>query len=567
MLAKTSLISISFIYGTQLSFAAYKESVRHTELANELSLRGVNIPTGAGVSVTQVEAPEATDEYVPNTTNSEFANVTIVDETGTGLTSSHATQVGLNLYGSSTSISPGISNVSVYSANDFINSGWFSGTPTTENNPLQNHSWVYWSASDQASLRMDYAANRDEFLPIAGLYNSDYGDQNIAYDIPDTYGSIYNGITVGVSDGTHRYGVTSYDGIGRTKPEIVAPSAYTSYATPMITSAAALLIESANEDSNALQPITLKAILLAGADKSISESWDQTTTRPIDEVYGAGELDIYESYFIQQAGQQVAGNSIDERGWNLSSVSSNSSDIYSINVPVGFELRNLSALITWNRTVTQTASRRGPSIQYTYTSTLANLSLSLTGNASQTSDSAVDNIEHIWRDSSHALASGDYTLTVASTSSTSTDYAIAWRSQLYQDYSLWTNASFTEATSTELRDADDDPDGDGIENLLEQAFGGDPEVNDISILPISETIEDNGQRYLQISYRKPNFENALTYTVETVTDLNDTWSSQNSEVELISIATESGNFDRYTYRRVEPISASDQAFLRVSITE
>jgi hypothetical protein len=178
----------------------------------------------------------------------------------------------------------------------------------------------------------------------------------------------------------------------------------------------------------------------------VSDDWDQTTTRPIDEVYGAGELDIYESYFIQQAGQQTASSSLDERGWNLSSVSSSSSETYNINVPTGFELRNLSALITWNRIVTRKEVGRN---NYIYTSSLADLSLSLTGVVSQTSDSSVDNIEHIWRDSSNALASGDYTLTVASASSTATDYAIAWRSELYQDYSLWSSASFTEATATD----------------------------------------------------------------------------------------------------------------------
>jgi len=567
MLTRTLFIGLSLIYCTQLSFSAYKDDVRYTELVTELNLRSIAIPTGSGVNVTQVEAPEATDEYLPDAAHSEFTNVIIVDESGTGLTSDHATTVGLNLYGSSTSISPGINSVSTYEANAFMASGWSSGTPPTESNPLQNHSWVVWYEADRTTLRMDYAANRDGFLPIAGLYNSDHGPQDKPSDIPDTYGSIYNGITVGVSDGTHRSGVTTYDGAGRTKPEIVAPASYTSYSTPMITSAAALLIESAHGDVNALKPVTLKAILLAGADKSISGDWNQTPTRPIDDVYGAGELDIYESYFIQQAGQQAAGGSIGERGWNLGSVSSSSSETYSINVPTGFELRNLSTLITWNRVVVVETIGGGRFKTQVYTPSLADLSLSLSGAVSQTSDSTVDNIEHIWRDSSNALPSGNYSLTAASTSASTTDYAIAWRSELYQDYSLWSSASFTEATPTELRDADDDPDADGISNLLEQAFGGDPEAQDLNILPLYETIEDDGNRYLQISYRKPDFDNGLTYTVETVTDLNGTWSSQSSEVELIGIASESGGLVRHTYRRVDPISANDQAFLRVSVSE
>ena len=563
MLKKVYLIGVSLLLVARPCFAGYKDDIRYTELSNELSLRAINLPTGSGVSVTQVEAPEATNAYMPNIADTQFNGKIITDVSVGGLTSGHATTVAKNLYGNTTSMAPSITDIDIYEANDWINSGWYSGTPPTENNPLQNHSWVNWFQNSNAPIRMDYAVNRDGFLPIAGLYNSDLGEQIKPSDIPDTYGSMYNGITVGVSDGTHRYGTTAYDGLGRVKPEIVAPNSYTSFATPYVTAAAAMLIESASGNAAAKDQLTLKAMLLAGADKSISANWDQTTTRPIDEVYGAGELDVYESYFIQQGGQQSAGSSIDERGWNLSSASNSSSEVYTINVPAGFELRNLSALITWNRDVTRTA--RGPNVNYT--SSLANLSLSLTGNVSQTSDSSVDNIEHIWRDSSSALTTGSYTLTVASTSSTATEYAIAWRSELYQDYSLWSATTFTASTPVDQQDASDDPDDDGIKNLLEQAFGGDPETQNTDILPINEIVEANGNQYLQISYRKPNFSNGLTYIVETVTNLNDTWSSQASVVTLISIASESGGFDRYTYRRVDPISATDKAFLRVSISQ
>lgn len=137
-------------------------------------------------------------------------------------------------------------------------------------------------------------------------------------------------------------------------------------------------------------------------------------------------------------------------------------------------------------------------------------------------------------------------------------YAIASRSELYQDYTLWSSSTFINSTPSTKQDPTDDPDGDRIENQLEQAFGGDPETSDLSILPISETIEDDGQSYLQISYHKPDFENALNYTVETVTDLIGTWSSSSSEVERISVTSETGGYDRYTYRRVAPLSKREK---------
>jgi len=544
--------------------AAYKDDVRYTELANELNLRSISVPTGGGVGVTQVESYfNAVEAFVPSSA-SEFTGKTITDQTGGGTTSDHATWVGQNLYGNITSIAPGISTINVYSSNDWLdNRGWLNNEPEIETNPLQNHSWIFDTTSTNASIRMDYAIGRDGFLSCAGLNNKN------STTVPSTYGSIYNGITVGRTDGGHSRGGTVYDTAGRTKPEIVAPGGipgsnpatqFTSFATPIITAAAAFLIDAAGSNAAAKDQLTLKALLLAGADKSISASWDQTPTRPIDEVYGAGELDIYESYFIQQAGQQSANSTIEQRGWNKASLSNNGSHTYTLQILDGFVLRNISALITWNRIVAKTGPNYNPS--------LADLSLSLKDDSDnstlQSSDSPVDNIEHIWRGASSELSVGTYSLVVATDDAV--DYAIAWRSELYQDYTLWVGANFNTTPISE-QGPSDDPEGDGIANLLEQAFGGDPEESDINILPISQIVIDAGQSYLQISYRKPGHENDLTYTVETITDLNGTWSSQSAEVVLVSIATETGGFDRYTYRRVEPLSAHEKAFLRVSVTQ
>ncbi|MGC6505323.1 MAG: hypothetical protein ACON39_01950 [Coraliomargaritaceae bacterium] len=563
-----SCFYILFLFlGNQLN-ADFKETIRYNELSDELTLRGITVPDGSGVDVTQVEAYEGTGNYLPNDQDDEFTGKTIVDQTGGGSTSNHANNVGKLLYGNSKSISPGVQTIDVYSANDYLNSPWRTGTPPVESNPLQNHSWVGWLESSgldssEMTLRMDYAAVRDSFLPIAGLDNSDYPNPlpDRLSEIPPLYASIYNGISVGVSDSTHRIGTTQYDGLGRTKPEIVAPSAYTSFATPIVTSAAAFLIDAADGNSSASAPLTLKATLLAGADKSISVDWDQTPTRPIDEVYGAGELDIYESYSIQQAGQQANGSTLLLRGWNLANLSNNGSHNYTITVPDGFELHDLSALITWNRQVSLSRfSWRAPS------SSLADLSLQLSGPniSSYTSDSAVDNIEHIWRGDGQALSAGSYTLTVATDDPV--EYALAWRSRLYQDYALWQASSFSTETILELQDPEDDPDGDGFANLLEQALGGDPETPETDIGPELSIFEGAGESYLQISFTRPVHDNAIDYTVETTTDLNGPWSHSSNDVALISISSETNGMERYTYRRVAPISAHEKAFLRVAVS-
>ena len=548
---------------------AYLEAIRYNELKAELALRGITLPDGSGVAVTQVEAEmnSGVGNYLPNSQDSQFSGKIIIDQSGGGSSSGHATTVGRLLYGNTESISPGIQTIDAYSADSFVNSAWRTGNPPIEPNPLQNHSWVGWLESSglnssDMTLRMDYAAERDSFLPIAGLYNSDYGDQNIPSAIPPIYASTYNGISVGVSDSTHRTGTTQYDGNGRTKPEIVAPSAYTSYATPMVTSAAAFLIDAANGVSSAADPLTLKATLLAGADKAISADWDQTPTRPIDEVYGAGELDIYESYFIQKANQQAAGSTLQRRGWNLANLSNNSSHNYTITVPDGFELHDLSALITWNRQVSLSRfSWRTPS------SSLANLSLQLSGAniTTYTCDSPVDNIEHIWRGDGQALSAGSYTLTV--TTDDPVEYALAWRSRLYQDYALWQASSFSSETILELQDPEDDPDGDGFANLLEQALGGDPETQETDIAPQLSIVETEGENYLQISFARPMHDNAIEYAVETTTDLNESWSDSTDDVVLISITPEADSMERHTYRRTAPVSAHEKAFLRVAVSQ
>ena len=68
--------------------ASYKDEVHYNQLVNELSLRGISVPTGAGVSVTQVEAREDTngngilqsyEGYTPNPSSSEFSGKTLTD--------------------------------------------------------------------------------------------------------------------------------------------------------------------------------------------------------------------------------------------------------------------------------------------------------------------------------------------------------------------------------------------------------------------------------------------------------------------------------------------------------
>src|SRR5206468_8999465 len=124
-----------------------------------------------------------------------------------------------------------------------------------------------------------------------------------------------NGIAVGRSDGQHESGFTTVGNTGptgRVKPDLVAPLGAVSFATPLVSSAATLLVQVAstaplNADPFAAKPQTIKAVLMAGATKAEFPTWSHTTTVPLDPVYGAGELNVDNSHRVLTAGRRAAG--------------------------------------------------------------------------------------------------------------------------------------------------------------------------------------------------------------------------------------------------------------------
>ena len=64
-----------------------------------------------------------------------------------------------------------------------------------------------------------------------------------------------------------------------------------------------------------------------------------------------------------------------------------------------------------------------------------------------------------------------------------------------------------------------DTDGDGINQLLEFALGGDPNQNDASILPTSQLVQDGNETYLEVTLTRPQGLQNITYTPQITTDL------------------------------------------------
>ncbi len=576
------------------SYSDIKDDIDFDLLQAELL---TNTPTGAGIAVTQVEANE--DQtltaflYAPvitgTSTNTEFINKNFIDESNqsTGI-SGHAITVARNLYGNQTSIAPGINQISNYLAGDWLAFGFLEPRgrePLIESNRIQNHSWISTSTDDSSDInklqRLDYAINRDGFLAVVGLNN---GTGNV---IPNILAASYNAISVGRSDGNHSGGTTLLDTSGRTKPEIVVPATATSFAAPVVSAAAALLMEVSDNNlslsqiaGNATKPETLRAILLAGATKDEFSNWGRSRQRPLDETYGAGELNIYNSYKILKSGEissstESAPIFINNVGWDFGQIENSSNRRYFIEIPQGKRWQKFSIILTWNRTI----QKSGFGTRWTSaTSTLSDLSLRLFNadnlqrqDLLDDSDSLLDNYEHIYRVNS--LTPGQYVIEVVSSffSQSETDYSIAWHSESYdsiETYAEWQKVKFdaNRMESDQLTGAD--PDRDGIINLTEYALNLNPDIADSENLPkLIQTMEDMNGLATIFSYNRISTAKDLTYTIMTSPDLA-FWNQPDSEsIEVIVVPSEITSLsETVNIRLKDSLPDMKQLFLRLEIS-
>lgn len=420
--------------------ATQKEDVGFTALQAQL---GASMPTGAGISVSQVEAPEgAASNYRPDASIFSDKNF-IYGSAGSTAASNHATTVGRYFYGSS-SLSPDIgvspNRVTSYEVNSYLGAGFLNllntgALPSVEGNDIQNHSWIANLNTEaqnvDAMRRIDYAIQRDDFVAVFGLNNGS------GTSVPALMAGAYNGITVGLSNGNHSRGGITLDGGLRTRPDIVVPTTATSWATPTVGGAAALLMETARGTSglgNADRSIVVKSLLFTGATRDESEfggAWTNSQTQPLDVVYGAGELNVLHSHDILVAGEDNANaaTTVASTGWDLGTSNATVPQLYffDLNTP-GFTFE-IAASLVWNRNIAVTDTQPGPGLNYVFTPSLANLNLRLfsangftLGTEIGASLSEVDNVELILAD---GLGPGRYAWQVTSNTS-GVDYGFSW---------------------------------------------------------------------------------------------------------------------------------------------
>jgi hypothetical protein len=111
-----------------------------------------------------------------------------------------------------------------------------------------------------------------------------------------------------------------------------------------------------------------------------------------------------------------------------------------------------------------------------------------------------------------------------------------------------------------------DTDQDGLSQLMEFAFGGDPNQPDVNRSPSLSVINEGAEMYLEISFNRPSFENGVNYLAQTTTDLSNWPDSGNGVEPTPQITVQPDGTETWTYRRSNPISGAEKAFMRIRLS-
>ncbi len=391
---------------------------------------GTSLLTGAGIPVMMSEASQGGNHYAQGTTGTVayagtgvLAGKTITPYSAASGTSGHAAAVANYFCGTGLSISPGVTELHAWLAADFANNLYNTNPLPTFSGSVQNHSWVGSFGADSTDTtflrRLDALINRDGVIVSTPMNNGGAMQKLLA--------NAYHGISAGLRNGNHPQTHSNLDVTGRMKPDLVVNETLTSFAGPAVASVATFLLDAIRPGfPDADDPRVVKSIMLSAASKQNLLGWKRiSSSRPYDEIFGAGELNALNAYHILAAGRQPSSNSVlrSLQGWDNGTSSTAVPKRYFFTLPAASWGATVSATITWHRSL---------SLNYS-TSTLANLNLRLANAAEFTvgstiteSNSSVDNVEHLFL---RNLPPGEYALEVSAGTNDVT-YGIAWEVQL-----------------------------------------------------------------------------------------------------------------------------------------
>ncbi|MGC8541922.1 MAG: S8 family serine peptidase [Phycisphaerae bacterium] len=420
---------------------------------------------GSGVSVGQVEANIDTNTNGPDQfevnpaasgVNQPQRVFSYIDGSGNVTTafssagySGHATTVAQYFYGTA-GAARGVANVDNYDAGYFQNqvidnavsngSGGYSLPATLHSDSVINQSFINTfpttaSASYIATQVQYINAIYDAYTNTYGtIFVSAIGNGQTVKTSPTSEinppATAYNSIAVGaynLSTGTVVSSGPTYD--GRSKPDLVAPGSETSYATPIVSGIAAVMVQAGNLATGyaaqdgftqnqysqaATDERTVKALLLNGAEKPAG--WTHTSTQPLDTRYGAGLVNAYNAYELLAAGRQSysqannittpATSSVEHQlvGWDFNSVNTASQgksvNHYVFSLAPGHAY-DLTSTLVWDAQTEFTSATKNqtppPTYSPNYNEGLNNLFLKLynanTGALVDSSVSTVDNVQ------------------------------------------------------------------------------------------------------------------------------------------------------------------------------
>jgi len=383
---------------------------------------------GGGIQVAQVEgdSPDVGDFNVnPSVVGQPMGRFSYYSINGCatnfpnseGGESGHADEVAQIFYGLTTGVAPKVAHVDNYDASVFVTVGGL-GTiglgpylvflpDININDPVVNQSFVVpcYTTNKQTAVDSGYDNYAAQYNT---LFVSAIGNGG-AVNPPAT---CYNGLGVGAFGGSSSTGPTPDN--GRAKPDLVAPGSATSFSTPLVSGAAAVLIQAGlrgdgGADTNSAVSIrTLKALLINGAIKPVG--WTNVSPSPLDSYYGAGVLNVFDSYRQLAGGKQgynatssvvlgaahpppgAPASASGLSGWdfntNTSSSTSDGVNHYYFNVTNGRAGATFTttATLVWNRQQNQTAiNNLGLFLYDTANSNLVAASISM-----------VDNVQQVW---------------------------------------------------------------------------------------------------------------------------------------------------------------------------
>lgn len=129
-------------------------------------------------------------------------------------------------------------------------------------------------------------------------------------------------------------------------------------------------------------------------------------------------------------------------------------------------------------------------------------------------------------------------------------------------YAQWTSYLFSEG---DLADPNDDPDGDGIPNLIEFFLGSFPDqVDPAHRVPVSLVIEEGGERFQAMRFSQLEVQNDLAGSVQESADLV-TWTN-NGIQEILPAENQGNGWVTRTFRVLDPIQDRPQSYLRLRVT-